>query len=157
MNDIERLMQILSARRYIVAFLLFSVVISLVLSVTSGFALLYIFNTVQIVEPLNIFVLIVVILLLALNLTVLLKNYETGIKTESSGAVAGAFTGLFLTSCPICQPVWLIWMGLGSSTAFLADISIYFGIASALFLTIGLHYSLKAPEKCEVKKDGKNN
>ena len=171
MNYFSSLKEVFSGKIYwailVVAFLL----IAIILSITSGFFLPAFMEFNQTAQPLNITIVIAIAFLLALNLTIFIRNYEAKNNESNKITFAGGLAGLFMTSCPICQPVWLVWIGLGGSTAFLADISIYFGIASVLFLLVGLHYSLKSvdatcevprtnkpnDEAVEVKENGKNN
>jgi hypothetical protein len=57
-------------------------------------------------------------------------------------------TALITTACPICQPIWLVWLGLGSATAFLSEVSIYLATSSIFLLGFSLY---KSTELCEVK------
>ncbi len=101
---------------------------------------------------------IVIAILMSINIAVAVYNYKQGKKIGKKTTVAGAISALFTTACPICQPVWLFWIGLGSASAFLSEITIYFGIASILILLISLHFSLKGVYgKCEVNIDGENH
>src|SRR3989338_26431 len=155
MNYFSSLKEVFSGKIYwailVVAFLL----LAIILSITSGFFLPAFMEFNQTAQPLNIAIVIAIAFLLALNLTIFIRNYEAKNNESNKITFAGGLAGLFMTSCPICQPVWLVWIGLGGSTAFLADISIYFGIASVLFLLVGLHYSLKSVVVIgEVQKTG---
>ncbi len=66
------------------------------------------------------------------------------IAPASKLGAAGGFMGAFASACPICQPVWLLWLGFGSVSAFLADWSIYIFAASLLLLAFSIHASLQA-------------
>ena len=154
MNYFSSLKEVFSAKIYwailVVAFLL----LAIILSITSGFFLPAFMEFNQTAQPLNIAIVIAIAFLLALNLTIFIRNYEAKNQESNKTTFAGALAGLFMTSCPVCQPVWLVWLGFGGATAFLADVSIYFGIASVLFLLVGLHFSLKSVDaNCEVPKN----
>jgi len=67
----------------------------------------------------------------------------------------GSVLAAFATTCTICQPIWLVWLGLGSVSAFLIDYSIYIILASILMLLYSLHIGLKAiAEGCGIKRRG---
>ena len=103
-------------------------------------------------EPLQIALMFGIVLLMALNGAVVFHNYETRKVSNKSTTLVGAVTALFTSTCPICQPVWLVWLGFGSASAFLASISLYLGLLSLAFLLVSLHYSLKSVSNtCEAK------
>ena len=158
MNYFSSLKKVFSEKNYLAIFILSFIILGTILSITSGFFLPAFMEFNQTSQPLNVAIVIAIAFLLALNLTIFIRNYEAKKQESNKTTFVGALAGLFMTSCPICQPIWLVWIGLGGSTAFLADISIYFGIASVLFLLIGLHYSLKSVDaNCEVPKNKDNN
>ncbi len=109
-------------------------------------------------EPIKIIMMLMIVILMSINLTVLFHNYEMRKGTVKQSTILGTLGAPFTTACPICQPIWLVWLGFGSFTAFLSDISIYIGILSFGLLLLSLHNLLKAASStCEVKKNGKNN
>jgi hypothetical protein len=68
----------------------------------------------------------------------------SGLRAGGGAGMAGSFLGLFATACPICQPLWLFWLGLGGVSAFLADWSIYIFAASLALLAFSVHKGLQA-------------
>lgn len=76
-------------------------------------------------------------------------SFSTGAKT----GIGGSLIGLFGSACPICQPVWLFWLGLGSAGAFLSEYGIYLLVASTLIVAFSLHLGLQAVARgCQVRK-----
>lgn len=71
----------------------------------------------------------------------------------SKAGIGGTILSFFSSACPICQPVWLFWLGLGSAGAFLADFGIYVLLASIAILLFSIHLGLKAVgEGCKSKR-----
>ncbi len=95
--------------------------------------------------------------LAALGLTVaVFQVREMGaLTTGAKTGFGGSIIGLFGSACPICQPVWLFWFGLGSAGAFLSDYGIYLLMASVLIVLFSLHLGLQSVAHgcpCRVKK-----
>ncbi len=67
-----------------------------------------------------------------------------GVSAASKTGLGGSVLGLFGSACPICQPVWLFWLGLGSAGAFLSDYGIYLLTASMLIVLFSLHLGLQS-------------
>ncbi|MBI5223917.1 hypothetical protein HY990_05865 [Candidatus Micrarchaeota archaeon] len=158
MNYANSVLSIFAQPRYLKVFLLIMVLFSPLLAITSDILILSTLTINPLVDPVKILIIGAIVFLMSINGTLMFHNYETraksGVKTTALGVI-GAF---FTTACPICQPIWLVWLGLGSVTAFLADISIYVGIFSVVLLLISIVYSFKsASSVCEVKINGKNN
>ncbi len=66
---------------------------------------------------------------------------------------AGSFLGTLATACPVCQPIWLFWLGLGSATAFLAEWSPYILSLSVLLLLFSIHSGFGAIVRgCPVRR-----
>lgn len=79
------------------------------------------------------------------ELKVLSKKEVGGMLGSSAGAgLGGSFLGIFASACTICQPVWLVWFGLGAASAFLVDYSVYIILASLAILLFSIHLGLKA-------------
>ena len=156
MNYLKALSEIFAQDKYSAAFLIILIIFVSLLTITSGFFVITTMEFNPIADPIKVFLVLTSAFLLALNSVVILHNYDQR-KTAAKGTTGlGALAALFTTSCSVCQPFWLLWLGLGSGTAFLTDISIYISLLSILFLLISLHYSLKSNNKCEVKTYGKN-
>ncbi len=60
----------------------------------------------------------------------------------------GSVFGFFATGCAICQPIWLVWLGLGQASLFLIDLSIWISGLSILLLLYSLHKKLN--ESCKI-------
>lgn len=67
----------------------------------------------------------------------------------------GSAVGVFATACPVCQPIWLVWLGLGSQALFLIEISTYVALASITLLLVSLHFAAQniANKTCGVPLD----
>ena len=79
-------------------------------------------------------------------------------KKSVGGSVLGAGAGgsilaTFATTCIICQPIWLVWLGLGGASAFLIDYGLPIAIISIALLLYSINAGLRAVvEGCNVKK-----
>jgi len=85
---------------------------------------------------------------------VLSKKEAGGMLGSSAGAgLGGSLLGIFTSACTICQPVWLVWLGLGSVSFFLTDYSIYIVLASLAVLIYSVHSGLCfVAEGCSVRR-----
>ena len=78
-------------------------------------------------------------------------------KKSVGGSVLGAGAGgsvlaTFATTCAICQPIWLVWLGLGSVTVPLIDYGLPIAAISIALLLYSLNAGLKAiVEGCKAK------
>jgi hypothetical protein len=109
------------------------------------------------IEPLQLGIVALLVPMMALNGTVAFHNIEARIVAGSAGGFIGTAGALFTSACPFCQPIWLVWLGFGSATAFLAQYGALIGIGSIALLLVSLHYCIKsASGTCEVKLNGKN-
>ncbi|MFN7991829.1 MAG: hypothetical protein U0R44_06775 [Candidatus Micrarchaeia archaeon] len=139
--------------RYAAAFFILLILLGALFSALSGIILVSPLGFNETAEPLRIMMTALTAVLASANITVNIRNLEAG-RLDSKGGrmtavgmLAGAFTG----ACPLCQPAWLFWAGLGSVTGGLSAMSIFFGFAGIVFLLVALHYSLKsAMGACEV-------
>ena len=151
--------------------ILFGVTSNIVVIVPSALVFTSILQINPFVELPKIGLSAIIAVLMALNSTVLLHNYrnsygknqignaKTGTGTDTKTTFLGGFIAMFATACPVCQPIWLVWLGLGSVSGFLADFGVYFGLLSIGLLIVSLHYSMKsASGTCEMrnKNNGKN-
>ena len=156
MDYVKALREVLRQARYRTLFIILLVVLALIFAVTSDIIVLSTLELNPIADPTKIALMFMIVILMALNGTVLFHNYEArkslGKKTTALGTVAALFT----TTCPVCQPIWLVWLGFGSVSAFLADVSIYVALLSLSLLFVSLHYSLRSISNvCEVNSNGK--
>ena len=153
----DTLGSIMARRRYALAFGICLLIIAPVLSVTSNIVVPSVPDINPGAEPLDIVLVGLIAALISLNAAVLIHNLDARAEGGKTGVV-GTIAAFFTTACPVCQPIWLVWLGLGSATAFLAEYGRYVSLASIGLLGISLHYSLKsASGTCEVKTNGKND
>lgn len=131
--------------KLMILFFFIFVVSLFILAISSGTFLVSTFNLNPTAEPAGIVITLTIAILFSLNLRIYLQ------KKQTSGALTlGGLFAFFTSACPICQPIWLIWLGFGTVTAFLVDYTIYLGLLSIVLLLVALHYSLK--KTCEVEK-----
>ena len=158
MDYIKAIRKVILQRRYQRLFALLLVVLIPLFAITSDVIVTSTLELNPIADPIKITLMFMIVLLLSLNGTILFHNYEARKSIGKKTTLAGTVAALFTTTCPVCQPIWLVWLGFGSASAFLADISIYIALVSISLLFISLHYSLKSVSTiCEVNKNGKNN
>ena len=156
---LETLQGILSTRKYAALFIVFSALALLVFSITSNILVPSTLSINPIAELPGFVLTVAIAVLSALNVTVLLHNHDILREGSKPGraTIAGSVAGFFASACPLCQPIWLVWLGLGSATGFLASIGLYVGLLSIGLLLLSLNYSLKSANgTCEVKMNAKN-
>ena len=157
MRYLEGLEQVLSKERYRNALLLILGLAGALLAITADIIVLPGLEVNPGVEPLQLAIVAVLAPMMALNGAVAIHNLERNVGTAGAGGLAGTLGAFFTSACPFCQPIWLVWLGLGSATAFLAQFGAIIGIVSISLLGISLHYGLKsASGVCEVKINGKD-
>ena len=154
MNKISRLMVILSGKKYFVVFIAGFIMMSAILSVSAGIIVLPFLEFNIVAEPLGIAAVFFIAFLSALNFSVALNVLSAIKKVMPKTFALGPALGLFTTACPVCQPAWLIWLGLGTSTAFLSDYGIYISVISIVLLLFSLNLLLSENNKCGVQKNG---
>ncbi len=102
-------------------------------------------------EPARVALMAAIAAAMAVNGAVLLHNHDMRKSAGGRTTAIGALAALFTSACPVCQPVWLVWLGLGTGTAFLSGVGLYAGAFSLAMLLVSIHYSLKSAESfCEV-------
>jgi len=156
LKRLEKLASIMRSRKYFLVFIVSFGVLAPILAVTSNILVLPTFEFNPIAEPAKIGLVAVIGLLMSLNIAALLHRVDGHNSALNKTGFAGALVGLFTSTCSVCQPIWLFWLGFGSASAFLADISFYIGTASIMLLGFSL-YQLLGDETCGVKVNGKNN
>jgi hypothetical protein len=149
MDYFSALGQVFSKMRYKIAFIaLLAVLLPLFLFLSN----------ILVPEPLSInpfagqemvALVIAIVFLMSLNWAVLLRNYEMNVSCGKKAGALGTLAAFLTSACPVCQPAWLVWFGLGCTAAFLSEISIYLALASILLLLISLHYSLSSVLGCK--------
>jgi hypothetical protein len=157
MDYTAALSEVFSQARYQNAFVLLLFVLTPLLAITSDIFVLATMQFNPILDQFKASLMAVIVVLMSLNATVVLHNYEKRKPAMKSTTALGAtVAAFFTTACPVCQPIWLLWFGLGSATVFLAEISVYVALLSIALFVFSLHYSLKSVSNiCEVKPHGK--
>ncbi len=144
MNYLELFTTIFSEKKYVVAFFISLALLIPILAVTSNIIVPSTLKLNPFIEPQRIGIMSVIITLMALNGTVALYLFDVRRTIGKNTGFLGGLAAMFTSACPVCQPIWLIWLGFGSASAFLAEIGTYVGLISIILLLISLHYSLKA-------------
>ncbi len=152
MNHLDALREVFSEGRYRLAALAIGAAAVPVLALTSNIFSPDGLSLNPFAEPLRIALIGAIASAMALNGAVLLRNRDMRVGEGGKAAIAGSAAAFFASACPFCQPIWLVWLGLGSATAFLAGIGMYVGAFSLSALLVSLHYSLKSTvSACEVR------
>ncbi len=151
MNDITALREVFAGRRYRVAAAGLAAVLIPLLAITSNILSPDGLSINPFAEPLGVVIMAAIAAAMAVNGAILLRNYDLRAALPGKAAAAGGGAALLASACPYCQPVWLVWLGLGSATAFLSAIGAYLGLLSLAMLLVSIHYSLKSAKAvCEV-------
>lgn len=115
-------------------------------------------------KPLEASLILIVAILASLGFTIAafqLRELHSISRKSAGGSILGAGAGgsvlaAFATTCAICQPVWLVWLGLGSASVFLTDYSLYIALASILVLLYSITCGLRSISACgRLPKKGK--
>ncbi|MBI5046258.1 hypothetical protein HZC07_00815 [Candidatus Micrarchaeota archaeon] len=165
MRETTKLFEILSIQHYLLVLGTLAAILLPLLLISSAILVPSTAEINPVAEPVGIFLVLVIGLLMAVNWTVLLyvldsnqKTNETKIGKQSGLPVVGSVVAFFGSACPICQPIWLVWLGLGSGTAFLAQYGIYISLLSIGLLIFSLRSSLQsAMGICQQKNQQKSN
>lgn len=103
------------------------------------------------IELVRVLPIAIVVLLAALLLAMQWLDWNRASDTKlipSKTGLAGSMAGFFATGCPICQPIWLVWLGLGQASLFLIDLSVWISLVSIALLIYSLHAKLN--ENCQI-------
>ncbi len=149
------LLQVLSSASGFSIFALSFVVSFLVLLFTSGLVLFPKLELNPFAELWMAPIIGLISLLFSFNMAVFLNNFSFQIMPSKSGAF-GAAAGLLTTTCPVCSPVLIGWLGLGSIFGVLSTFNFYIGVLSVGLLGYSLWSSLYS-YYCRVKKHGKGD
>ena len=111
-------------------------------------------------KPIEAGLIAIVALFVSLGFTIAafqLFEFRSVSKKTLGGSVFGAGAGggvlaAFATSCAFCQPIWLLWLGVGGAASFLVEYSLPIALASIVLLIISLNAGFKAVvEGCNAK------
>ncbi len=145
-QDLQAIKEVLQKPKYLIGFFALFLVVGLLYSVMTGIFLVFSLEINPKLAPLNVLLLFLIAGLTSLVLTMtffkLKQNWKTG-AGEKSG-LFGSIAGAFVTACPICQPIWLLWLGLGNASLFLIDLSAYIALAGIALLVFSLHKSAQS-------------
>jgi hypothetical protein len=153
---IGKLARVLSEPKHAAIFLGSLVVLLALFGVMSGIFLPNPIGFNGVADPLRVVGIIASAIIASVNIAVVLWNHERRMSSHGAGSMTalGAFMGMFLGSCPFCQPAWLFWLGLGSVTGFLsATLGALFGLASIIFLLYALKLSLESDGACGIDRE----
>jgi hypothetical protein len=150
LKHLDALGKVFEGTRYRLAAAAIAVAVAPVLAITSNIVSPDGLALNPFADPLRVALVAAIAGAMALNGAILLRNMDMRRSGGGGTTVLGTAAALFTTACPFCQPVWLVWLGLGSATAFLSDVSIYVGVFSLSVLAVSIHYSLNSSENvCE--------
>lgn len=105
-------------------------------------------------DTLNAVLIAIIVFLTSLVLTLTFYRLKKNMREnagEKTGIIAGIL-GAFATACPVCQPIWLVWLGLGNASIFLVDYATPIALASIALLLFSLHLAAQAVYRktCEI-------
>ena len=78
--------------------------------------------------------------------------FEQGKVRSSKAGIWGSLLGAFASTCPVCAPFWLVWLGLGSVSVLLISYSIYIELASVAILIYSIKSGLDSINGCKIRK-----
>ncbi len=98
-------------------------------------------------------VLLAALLSLGFSIAAFQLGELSALAPASQMGALGGLMGTLASACPVCQPIWLFWLGFGSASAFLADWSPYILLASLALLSFSVHSGLRlVAAGCPIKK-----
>lgn len=155
-TKLKKLKEIVLEKRYSAVLLISLAIISLLLGLAGSLIVPSTLGINPTAEAGLIAIMLVQALLISLNITVALHNQNKSSATEGKGfAISGTIVALFTSACPVCQPYWLFFLGAGTATAFLADISPYLGIIAIALLSYSLNKALE-DKSCGIRRKNTN-
>ncbi|MBI3588575.1 hypothetical protein HY995_02350 [Candidatus Micrarchaeota archaeon] len=143
-KDIDSLHTILGRPHYALLFAALSTIVILAYWMLTGILVPSTLAFNPLLKPLDSTLITAIAALTALMLTVTafrFRQHDT--RNLRKRTLAGSALGLFTTACPVCQPIWLVWLGLGASTLFLVELSAYLEVASVIAILFSLHWILQ--------------
>lgn len=149
---------VFSKFKYWLLFFAVLVVSVFLYSVLTSISILSMLSPGALIDPVKVSLVSLIAFLTAVGFTIAVFQL-TELRALSKGAKAGAIgtiLGTFTTACTVCQPLWLVWLGLGSVSFFLTEYSIYVIIASIALLFYSINMGMSAVvEGCRVQKKEK--
>ncbi|MBI5176527.1 hypothetical protein HY995_00400 [Candidatus Micrarchaeota archaeon] len=155
-EDIGALKGVLSSQKYLAGFLVGFAIVLLFYAV---------FNDILVINPpfsinpdvslTSASLVLIISFLTSLLLVVFIHNAKRQISLKSSNkaGLSGSLLAAFGTACPVCQPIWLVWLGLASPALALVKFALAIQLASIVILIVSLHFSLRevSLKTCPIK------
>jgi len=156
--DYEKIRDLFSSGSSIARFIGLFLVITLLYFVLTGIVLINPIDVNPSLKALNVGLTIIISGLTALIgiITWDRMTLQSSLNDSKKGLI-GSAVGLFASACPVCQPIWLLWLGLGPASAFLVEYSTLISLMGIGLLLFAIHSSLSTPLTCEplLKKEEK--
>jgi hypothetical protein len=125
------------------------------LAITSNMVVLSVWELNPFVDPAHILMEGLIALLFGANIGVLLHNSDrsNAMNGETQMTTLGGLAALLTSSCPLCQPVFMLALGLGGLGALFASLSFVMVIVSVVLLLISLERGLEAADgTCRLRR-----
>ena len=147
--------EVLSNSFYSKLFIALLILLGFVYAVLTDVFVLSLMQFNPIIRQLDVLLIAIIALLAALTTTLTIyrmREFKAFTKRSSTGFF-GSVVGFFATACPVCTPIWLSWLGVAGSFAFLTQASLYIELASIALLAVSLYLTAQAVNKksCEIK------
>lgn len=150
-HDYEKLREILSNRSMLVCFIVLFLIVTLLYFVLTGILLVNPIEVNSSLSGLNVGLTISISGLTTLIIVITWNRMRTTSRVNSpKSSIVGSAAGLFASSCPVCQPIWLLWLGLGPASAFLIEYNTIIAVFGIGILFFSLHRALADPIHCTI-------
>lgn len=148
LNAISRLKGILRQPKYLAVALASAALFFALLAVTSDLIVWGYWELNPFVEPVRIAMNALIAVLFGANICVLLHNTDarSGAAGGTQMTAFGALAALMTSSCPFCQPFFMLAFGLGGIGALFAGFSILIALFSIGLLAVSLKRGLDASD-----------
>jgi hypothetical protein len=148
LNGISGLFRILGQPKYLAAGLVSAVLFFALMAFTSNMIVWGYWEVNPFVEPAHIALNVLIAALFGANAGVLLHNND---KRNAAAAgtqmtALGALAALMTSSCPLCQPFYMLAFGLGGIGSLFAGLSVLIAVFSIALLVISLKRGLDAAD-----------
>lgn len=151
-EDVKAVRMVLSQPRYLGIGIILSILFLALYTILTDIVIFGTFEMNPLAKPLDMVLILIMALLAALAFTLGIFQWKQARTDHSSipkAGLAGGFLGFFATACPICQPIWLVWLGFGSVFVFLTEISLFVELASIALLLIAIHGAAQGINHCK--------